>query len=267
MKNSPKNGVDMFSLKKIFLYLSASLVFISAFSAAVFAREPNVVKLAAFDYPPFYYEEENRVQGIAVDLVDELFSRMDMKVEIKIYPLKRALENLKAGKNDASMILIQTPERERYLVYTSPVVTVRGLIWWAADRKRSGMEFERLEDLTPFSLGVTRGYSYGTELDNVLKNMTVEVVNSDLLNFKKLLWHRIDAFPCSEVVAKGLFKSNKELQGKFIHSEKSFIEWELHMAISKKSGLTDTINEINTIIDDFKKEDFINNTVRKYTEE
>lgn len=257
----------MFSFKKTILYLSASLVFISAFSAAVFAGESNVIQLAAFDYPPFYYEKENRVQGIAVELIDELFSRMDMKIEIKIYPLKRALANLKTGKNDASMVLIKTPERKQYLVYTAPVVTVRGLIWWAADRKRSGIAFERLEDLTPFNLGVTRGYSYGIELDNILKNMTVEVVNSDLLNFKKLLWHRIDAFPCNEIVAKGLLKSNKTLQGKFIHSKKSFIEWELHMVISKKSGLTDKINEINTLIDDLKKEDFINNTVRKYTEE
>ena len=257
----------MFPLRKIFLYLSASLVFISAFSAALGAREATVVKLAAFDYPPFYYDKDNRVQGIAVDLVDALFSRMNMKHEIRIYPLKRALENLKTGKNDGIMILIKTPEREQSLIYTSPVLTVRGVLWWAADGKRSGLEFERLEDLTPFRIGVTRGYSYGIELDNILKNMMVDVVGSDLLNFKKLLWHRIDAFPCNEIVAKGLFKSNKAFQGKFIHSKNAFIEWKLHMAISKKSDLTDKINEINTIIDDLKKEGFINNTVKKYIEE
>ncbi|MCP4118435.1 MAG: amino acid ABC transporter substrate-binding protein [Desulfobacteraceae bacterium] len=267
MKKNRENGIAMFLLKKSFLYLSALFVCIFAISAGLCARETNVVKLAAFNYPPFYYEKDNMVQGIAVELVDELFSRMNMKLEIKIYPLKRALKNLKTGRHDAIMILIKTPEREQYLSYTSPVVTVRGLIWWAADRKGAGIEFERLEDLTPFRIGVTRGYSYGVEFDNLLKKMTVEVVNSNASNFKKLLWHRIDAFPCNEIVAKGIFKNNKAFEGKFVHSKKAFIEWVLHMAISKKSGLTDKIDEINSIIDDFKKEGFINNTVKKYTED
>ena len=112
-----------------------------------------------------------------------------------------------------------------------------------------------------------RGYSYGVEFDNFLKKMKVEVVNSDHRNFKKLLWHRIDAFPCNEIVAKGIFKNNKAFQGKFIHSKNAYMEWVLHMGISKKSGLTDKVTDINRILDDFKKEGFINNTVKKYTED
>ena len=256
----------MFLIKKSFLYPSVWLVLIFVSSAGLCARETNVVKLAAFEYAPLYYQKENVVQGIAAELVDELFTRLGMKYEIKVYPLKRALENLKTGKNDAIMILLKTPEREQYLIYTSPVVTARGLVWWAADRKRAGMAFEKLEDLAPFTIGVTRGYSYGVEFDNLLKKMSVEVVNSDQINFKKLLWHRIDAFPCNEIVAKGIFKSNKAFQGKFIHSKKAYIEWVLRMGISKESGLTDKITDINRILDDLKKEGFINNTVKKYTE-
>lgn len=254
-----------FFLKKI-LYHALFLLFIFGSSEAVFAGETKVFKLAAFDYPPFYYEKDNIVQGICVDLANELFNRMDLEVEITMYPLKRALNNLETGKNDATMVLIKTPAREKFLNYTSRLMSVKGVIWWPADRKDHPIEFQGLDDLKPFKIGVTRGYSYGLEFDKLLNDMRVEVANSDLNNYYKLLHHRIDIFPGNELVAKGLFKSNKELQGKFVHSEKSFIQWELHMAISKKSELSLYLDGINKIIDDLRNKGLINDIVKRYTE-
>jgi len=254
-----------FFLKKI-LYHALFLVVIFGFPKALFAGETKVFKLVAFDYPPFYYEKDNIVQGICVELANELFSRMDMKVEITMYPLKRALNNLETGKNDAIMVLIKTPAREKFLNYTSRLMSVNGFIWWPADRKENQIAFQGLEDLKPFKIGVTRGYSYGLEFDKLLNDMRVEVANSDLNNYYKLLNHRIDIFPGNELVAKGLFKNNKELQGKFVHSEKSFIKWDLHMAIGKKSELSLHLNGINKIIDDLRNKGLINDIVKRYTE-
>jgi len=259
-------GKQMFFFIKKNLYLALFFALMFAFSTVAFAAEVKVFKLVAFDYPPFYYEKDNIVQGICVELANELFSRMDMEVEITMYPLTRALNNLETGKNDAIMVLIKTPAREKFLNYTSRLMSVKGFIWWTADRKENQIEFQGLEDLKPFKIGVTRGYSYGLEFDKLLNDMRVEVANSDLNNYYKLLNHRIDIFPGNELVAKGLFKNNKELQGKFVHSEKSFIKWDLYMAISKKSELSLHLNWINKIIDDLRNKGFINDIVKRYTE-
>jgi polar amino acid transport system substrate-binding protein len=224
----------------------------------------EAVHMAAFNYPPFYYQANGEVQGIAVELTRALFGRMKLEMDIEMYPLKRALESLEIGSKDGIMILIKTPERQRYAEFTDTVVTVRGLIWSAADRPGVAAGFERIEDLHAYKIGITRGYSYGTRFDEMLKDMDVNVANSDLSNFRMLLSHRTDVFPCNEIVAGGLFKQYPELIGKAVPSEKSFIEWELRMGISRKSPLRDRMPEINAVIAEMKHEGLIDAIVAKY---
>ena len=64
------------------------------------------------------------------------------------------------------------------------------------------------------------------------EELRVDRVASDFLNYKKLLAGRIDIFPGNEIVARGLFKKHPEFRGKFLHSDRSFIEWVLRMGIS-----------------------------------
>ena len=235
-------------------------------SSSVYTHEPEIIKLTAFDYPPFYFEDEKGIQGIGVDIVEELFKRMNIKPVLKKYPLKRALINLKTGRSDGMMILIKTREREDYLYYTEPVYTARGVIWSSAEKSEKPVEFSSFEDLRPYRIGITAGYSYGEAFDAFLKTAEVETANSDYSNYKKLLAGRIDIFPANYLVAKGLMKKYPRLNGKFIHSENSFIEWDLYMTISKKSQYSSKLEEINRIIKDLVSEGFVEATVRKYIE-
>ncbi len=245
--------------------ISFCLILFFSVSSAV-CQDMVKIQLAAFDYPPFYSEENGEINGIAVELISELFGRMNIETELKMYPLKRALKYLKAGKADGLMILIKTSEREEYLHYTDPIITVRGLIWSAADRKGGAVNFNTLEDLRSYKIGVTLGYSYGQKFDNILKTMKVDIATRDYSNYSKLMKHRIEIFPGNEIVAKGLFKKYPKLKGKFVHSDKSFIKWILHMGISKKSRFVPMIPAINKVLADLKKEAFIDKSVRKHTE-
>lgn len=231
------------------------------------ALAAGAVHMAAFDYPPFYYQENGETRGIAAELVRELFNRLNMTMDIEMLPLKRALNYLEVGRKDGIMILIKTPERQAYVEYTDPVMTVRGLIWSASNRPDGRVRFERLEDLRAYRIGVTRGYSYGTEFDELLKNMSVNVANSDLSNFRMLLSHRIDVFPCNEIVARGLFKQHPELAERAVPSNNSFIEWDLYMGISKKSPLIHRMPEINAVIAELKREGFVDSAVSRHVHE
>ena len=222
--------------------------------------------LVIADYPPFYYYAMGDIQGVAVDMIDELFQRMDLEADIEMFPLPRALGFLEKGERDGIMILIKTPERAQYLEYTVPVMSVRGLIWSAADRHDGPVEFGRLEDLRQHRAGVTRGYSYGHEFDQILKSMKVDVSNADILNFRKLISHRVDIFPANEIVARGLIKIYPELQGKVTASKNSFIEWVLHMAVSKKSPLASRLAEINAILAGMKASGFVDQAIKRHTQ-
>lgn len=227
---------------------------------------PATIMLGAFDYPPFHWEEDNNIRGISTEIGNEIFNRLNFHTQTEMFPLKRALFYLEIGQIDAIIPLIKTEERSVYLEYTDRIMTVRGLIWTAADRVGGAVEFDQLTDLLPYRIGVTIGYSYGQELDDILKVMKVDKATTDLSNYKKLLFHRIDIFPGNEIVAKALFKKHPELQGKLIHSRNAFIKWDFYMGISKKSPLVAKIPEINRIISELKEDGIVAGIVRKYTE-
>jgi len=173
---------------------------------------------------------------------------------------------LKSGVADATMVLIETPARLEFLHFTEPILTVRGLIWSASKRHKRPIDFEKLEDLKRYKVGLTRGYSYGPEFDKLLETMNTDTANSDLLNYIKLIEGRIDIFPANEIVARGIFKQRPELGEKLFHSKNAFIKWVLRIAISKKSTLASRLPEINEALAEIKKEGVIDKLVKKYTQ-
>lgn len=242
------------------------LLMLSLFVSVAWSQEQKTIRLVGFKYPPFYQEQGDTAEGIAIDIAHVLFARLGLTAEIDVYPLKRTLMLLEQGRADGTMILIQTPERSEYLHFTDPVMTVRGLLWSVAGREGGAVDFDKLEELRPYKAGVTQGYSYGHEFDEILATMDVEVANTDYQSYLMLLSRRTDIVPGNEIVAKGLFKKHPELRGKFVHSEQAFIKWDLRIAISKKSPVAALVPEINAVLADMKREGLIDEIVTRYTQ-
>jgi len=222
------------------------------------------VQLVGFNYPPFYQVKSGTATGIAVDLAEELFSRLNREYALSIYPLKRTLSMLENGQADCVIILIKTPQRQKFLHFTEPIVTARGLIWSSTEREKNPIHFDTLQDLRRYKIGVTRGYSYGQEFDNFLQSMNVETANSDYSNLLKLLEHRIEIFPGNELVVQSLINQHPELRNKFLRSSKTFFEWDLRIAISRKSHLVELLPEIETVLADLKREGIVDAIIQSY---
>ncbi len=63
--------------------------------------------------------------------------------------------------------------------------------------KSKPLKWKTLADIKNKYIGLVLGYSYGKAFDDAVKNgeLKVEYVAHDILNFKKLLAGRIDAYP------------------------------------------------------------------------
>ena len=63
--------------------------------------------------------------------------------------------------------------------------------------KSKPLKWKTLADIKNKYIGLVLGYSYGKTFDDAVKNgeLKVEYVAHDILNFKKLLAGRIDAYP------------------------------------------------------------------------
>lgn len=268
MKNLINNKSLWYSSLPLVSMLCAMLLSISMasvlFVSTAWAQKTNEVQLVGFTYPPFYQVKNGVMSGIAVDLAKELFSRLDRPYSLSIFPLKRTLSMLENGQADCVLILIKTAERQKYLYFTEPILTAKGVIWSAADRRKTPMNFKSFDDLRRYKIGVTRGYSYGSAFDAFLKTADVETANSDYSNLLKLLQHRIDIFPGNELVIESLIKQHPELQNKLLRSSRTFIEWDLRIAVSQKSRVAMLLPEIDAVLSDLKREGVVTEIVQKY---
>lgn len=165
--------------------------------------------LVSFDYPPFVEQVAGQPKGIMIDVVREAFRRMGTPLEIDFYPLGRNFMLLDAGAVDGMFTVKKTPERlARYTFSREALLTQDYVIFTNSD---SELAFDgRLEQLGDQLIGVVRDTSYGTVFDAAVRNGTLSHLEPTLThesNFKKLLYHRVDAVVCSKVVGLSILKS------------------------------------------------------------
>ena len=156
--------------------------------------EPNKpLTISVGDWPPFFVKDEPG-QGVVARLVRDVFAEEGYDVTFHFLPWKRAYREALNGQHDATAIWMHTEERERSFVYSAPVMQERYVLF---HRKDKHIQWETLDDLSDLKLGANDGYSYGPSFDEALKTgvLSVEREASPALNFRKLIYGRIDAFP------------------------------------------------------------------------
>lgn len=147
---------------KLFIRTLILLFCLFTFKAPAFATV--IVVGISSGYPPYYYEENGKLTGACVDMVNAVARRMDIEVTYKVYPWKRLILNAKKGDVDAIMPLFRTMEREEYLIFNGLELAHETNHFFTAD-VGSLSYTGNLEDLTSFRIGVVAEYSYGNTFD------------------------------------------------------------------------------------------------------
>ncbi|KLN61816.1 hypothetical protein WH96_05880 [Kiloniella spongiae] len=132
----------------------------------------NFVWLDDVDYEPFIYNgSNNHPKGLFIDVISEVFKRLDQPLTIRLYPWKRTQSLIKSKKGDA-MLTIATPERLSYLSASDPVFTFTWRLF--ANRKNPNknilLKARTANDLREFRLLSYLGNGWAEEN---LKNLKV----------------------------------------------------------------------------------------------
>jgi len=213
------------------------------------AEEIKFVKLSEDPWPPFTYGETIPTGGYAIEFTKAIFKELNIGYEIRLYPWKRCLQQMKDGTRDGVILSGINKERQGYMIFTDPIMYDRDLIWYSASRE-TPVVWDDFEDLKNYTIATTLGFSYGKSFEEAAGKymFKIDYANNDLQNFKKILSGRNDIFICNETVAMGLFKNNPEFKGKFKSAQKPLKEVTLHMAFSKNSNAAALVPRINKII-------------------
>jgi polar amino acid transport system substrate-binding protein len=241
----------------VLLYLSFIVLF--GYSNTI------ALELVTLQYPPYEFLEEGEVKGVAVEIVKEVFKRMQRPINITMYPWDRSLDMIKKGEADAIFTIFKTPERELFADYSHEVLMPQIISLFV--RHDSNIVFDGdLSKLSMYTFGVVRRVSYGSIFDEAVKNgviRNIEISETGEENMNKLLQGRCDILLSNRYGALDIVKSMQKMDQvkeltPALQSVPSYI------AFSKKRPLASLRDECDIIVRKMKDDGTYDRIIRAY---
>ncbi|MFZ6818917.1 substrate-binding periplasmic protein [Undibacterium sp. Ji22W] len=176
-------------LKRV-LFACFSLLLMS--SQYGFAAPKQVLKVVTSDINfPYNFVKDQRVQGLSVDVAQELAARLGMRLEIEVLPWTRALHTAQTQASVMLFTVAKTAAREKNYYWIGPVT--RSEEWLYKLKRRTEIKIGTLDD--------ARDYLVGDEANNASIPMftrlgiKVDTAPSMQSNCRKLKMGRVDLIP------------------------------------------------------------------------
>ena len=178
-----------------------ALVFLLLISTSSLAKAKPIV-IAISDFPPSIdLSDEN--YGIHGELILGALREADQPFEIKIYSWTKIKQMLDT-QDICSFGWVKNQERQKRWQYSRPYHADISYLW---GRKDNPIKLNSVEDALKYSIGVTRGFSYGQEFDDLLTKASIDESFDDTVNLRKLLAGRIDLFPGQALIIRPILAS------------------------------------------------------------
>ena len=221
----------------------------------------NGLRIVTTHFPPYVFIEDGMLKGLHVNLLYEIFKRMEVSFTIELLPWPRALQMLKNGNADAMFPLFKTKERMSFIDYSNPLFTEETALFALKDK---GTKFTTLADLSGCSFGSLRGFSYGTKLDDFIRqnNITVDFANSAKQNVEKFVFGRFD------ILVEARYVPWYELQKLDRWQDVAMLDIiaknQSHLGFSKKRNHQQLISRYNSVLKSMKEDGSYEKIVAKY---
>lgn len=145
------------------------------------------LKLLTESYPPFNFEENAQVSGMATDVVRELFKRANIPYTITLVPWVRAFNTAVMENNTCVYSTTRTENREHQFKWIGPLVDNPWVLYAGPHSPRINPD---LESARPYKIGGYNGDAVAQYL--IARGFNVELTPNDELNPRKLDAGRID---------------------------------------------------------------------------
>ena len=166
--------------------------------------ELKPLRIGTGDWPP--YVEQGRSDGGALArLVRAVFAESGYAVEFVFYPWERNVLMLQRGALHAIMPYNCSPSRLDYGVCSDPLV--RGEVVFF-HRRDLAFDWQGIDDLKPYRIGTTLGYSYGSAFDEAMQQgrLQIEQSSREGTSFRLLELQRIDLHPQDRAVGYAMLR-------------------------------------------------------------
>ena len=223
------------------------------------------IKLMTEIFPPFQYKYKDKIIGINTDIVNAIQKQIKVNNKIEVYTWSKALNIVNNQKNTAIFSMLRTPEREHKYKWVGPLSSMK-LVFFK--KKGSKITLNSIEDAKKVeSIGVTEGVANFEMLSKQgFTNLVVLKNAEDEENIKKLVDGSIDLWPT--LLKAGFY--NARLQGLSgeIEPIKNVVAFSGDLYIAFNIQTDDkTIQKWQNALDILKKENIIENIIKRYKDE
>jgi len=162
----------------------------------------QTIHIAYGEYKP-YVSQKLPHKGLFNRIVKASFALEGVTATFEVMSPTKIFKLIKMGKLEASAVWTETESRKKFAAFSTPIYFSNTVLFY---RTEEPVNLEMLSASNPITVGVTKTYFYGDDFEQAKQKglISVQEANSNLINFKKLLRKRIDAFPIALAVGKDL---------------------------------------------------------------
>lgn len=225
------------------------------------AAADRSVHLATLNWSP-YIGERLEGYGFGAEILRTAFDRAGYDVTFSFMPWVRVLKDVEIGAYDAACFAYHSKERENRYHFTVPYAkSVLGF----CKLHDADIKFQSLQDLTPYRIGVVRGFVNTPQFD-ALRSLHKEEVKDELTNLKKLLNRRVDLIIIDKFVLQHLMNTHfQNKQNKVVFLDRPLIIQPLYLMFSKQLPTSARkVQAFNKAIGEMKNDGTIKTIIRRF---
>lgn len=221
------------------LVVSSAILLIFAFTVN-FAWSEETIKVGIFQNKPIVYFEDERPQGLFVEILDHVAQKEGWQLEYVSCDLKECLSLIRSNKIDLMTSLGESPERARYLTFSKePIWTFWGTIL------SHDIKINSVFDLKGKKIGVRSKNKITAAVKKLLSDFEIPVEYAEFpvyeKAFKALQDGTVDA-----VAVNNTYAFKKQTQSHFHKTPIVFNPFSAYFAVPKMGGdqrILDTLDK------------------------
>ena len=154
-------------------------------------RKNPIVKIGVdANWPPFeYVNEKGEYKGIASDYLEIISKYTGLKFEINASDWYSVISNIKDKKLDMLACVAKTPDRENYLNYTSPFLTIDVVVIAKKDLK-----IQSFDEIQNYTIAVQKGNFVYEKISKKYPNAKFVFASSNKEAFDLVSYGKADIF-------------------------------------------------------------------------
>ncbi|MEO3878078.1 substrate-binding periplasmic protein [Rheinheimera fenheensis] len=211
------------------------------------------VAVSADDYPPFYYQQGETLQGFSVDILQAVATDLGLSVQWQRLPWSRVVQHVASGKADVITVFYKTDARAEQFYFSTESYLRDPIVLLCATPCQTQFDGD-LAKLSQQPVAVVRDFSYGPLIDR-LEFSRAAVVDSDPMLFKQLIKRRLQLGIASLITVRHAPELKQtDAQVQVLYPVLDYVD--IYFAFSRQSSVTpELVHRFDQALQRYKKSD------------